>query len=102
VKRNVDYVVVLDDGIRKRHMHETERGQVTRFAVQLELRIGVVWMPVIRYDNAHGFTHKDIYSRDGSVVKEGLDLGIDSALTYGDWDINENWEQYVRQFTGGQ
>jgi hypothetical protein len=69
--------------------------------VQLEVRKAVAWRPVVRYDNSHGFAHKDIYSPDGSVVKEGLDLGVDTALTYGDWDINENWEHYVNQFAEG-
>ena len=31
-----DFVVIFDDGVRKRHYHETEKGQVTYFAVQLD------------------------------------------------------------------
>ena len=33
----VDFVIIFDDGVRKRHYHETERGKVVYFAVQLEL-----------------------------------------------------------------
>ncbi len=35
----VDFVIIFDDGVRKRHYHETERGKVVYFAVQLELEV---------------------------------------------------------------
>jgi hypothetical protein len=31
----VDFLVVFGEGVRKRHYHETEKGEVTYFAVQL-------------------------------------------------------------------
>jgi len=37
MKKTVEYVVVLADGIRKRHRHEIERGRIIAFAVQLEM-----------------------------------------------------------------
>ena len=94
----VDYVVALADGVRKRHVHETARGEVVRFVVQLEARMGDEWCPIIRYDNAHGFAHRDLYEPQGGVVKEVLDLGLDAAMTLGDWDISENWDRYVSRF----
>jgi hypothetical protein len=102
VIRRVEYVVVLAEGVRKRHMHETDRGRVIRFVVQLEVLAAVAWQPVIRYGCAHGFTHRDLYDPDGTVTKEGLDLSLDVALTYGDWDINEHWEQYTKRFMKGK
>ena len=102
MKRKVEYVVVLAEGVRKRHMHETDRGAVVRFAVQLEVAAGVAWRPVVRYDCAHGFSHRDLYEQDGTVTKEGLDLNLEAALTYGDWDINENWARYVERHVGGR
>lgn len=98
----MEYVVVLAEGVRKRHVHETDRGRVVRFVVQLEVFAVVAWQPVIRYDCAHGFTHRDLYDPDGAVTKEGLDLSLEAALTYGDWDINENWKQYVTRFAGSK
>ena len=35
----VDFVVIFDDGVRKRHYHETEKGKVTNFVVQLEIEV---------------------------------------------------------------
>jgi hypothetical protein len=30
-----------------------------------------------------------------------LNLQFESALTYGDWDINENWQKYRNAFLKG-
>ena len=32
--KTVDFVVILDNGVRKRHYHETEKGKVIYFVVQ--------------------------------------------------------------------
>jgi len=96
--KTVNFVVVLDDGVRKRHYHKTEKGHVTNFAVQLELRIQGEWRVVIRYDCSHGFSHVDRYDIKGKKTKKTLDLTFDSALTFGDWDINENWRKYRNAF----
>jgi len=34
-----DFTVVFDEGVRKRHYHETEKGKVIYFAVQLEVNV---------------------------------------------------------------
>ena len=46
--KTVDFVVVFEDGVRKRHYHETDRGKVLYFAVQLEVRVNEDWKPVVR------------------------------------------------------
>jgi hypothetical protein len=80
----VEFVVILDEGVRKRHRHETIAGKVA-----------------IRYDCAHGYAHLDRYDIVGKRTKEALNLHFESALTYGDWDINENWQQYQIAFLKG-
>ena len=97
-KKVVEFVVVLETDVRKRHYHESEKGKVTYFAVQLEIKIKNRWMPVIRYDCAHGFAHIDKYDIHGNQTKQMLDLNFASALTYGDWDINLNWLKYKKEF----
>ena len=37
----------------------------------------------------------------GNQTKTKLNLGFKSALTYGDWDINENWFKYKQEFLKG-
>ena len=56
-----EYVRPLGRGARKRHYHETRRGRVVAFVVQLEVELRDAWVPVIRYDMAHGRAHIDLY-----------------------------------------
>jgi hypothetical protein len=37
----------------------------------------------------------------GKQTKRPLNLQFESALTYGDWDINENWQHYRDAFLKG-
>ena len=97
----VDFVVVFDDGVRNRHYHEMEKGKVTYFAVQLEIEVKGEWKVAIRYDCSHGFSHVDKYDIKGNQTKRLLNLSFESALTYGDWDINKNWLKYKEEFLKG-
>ena len=49
----------------------------------------------------HGYAHVDRYDITGNRTKEALNLHFASALTYGDWDVNENWQQYRDAFLKG-
>ena len=97
----VDFVVIFDDGVRKRHYHETQKGKVTYFTVQLEIKIENEWRVAVRYDCSHGFSHMDKYDIKGKQSKRTLNLSFESALTYGDWDINENWLKHKEEFLKG-
>jgi hypothetical protein len=99
--KSVDFVVVFGEGVRKRHYHETEKGKIIYFAVQLEVKVGEDWKVVLRYDCSHDYSHVDKYDVKGNRVKISLDLSFESALTFGDWDINENWPRYLEQFLRG-
>lgn len=99
-KKIVQYTVILEDGVRKRHYHVRKSGKVISFAVQLEVLVKNQWKPILRYDNAHGFSHIDQYCRNGRSKKISLELGFESALILADWDINNNWEIYVKDFKG--
>jgi hypothetical protein len=45
---------------------ERLKNRILRFTVQLEIIHGEGWLPVVRYDNAHGFCHRDTLHADGS------------------------------------
>jgi len=95
------FIYMLSDQDRKRHEHLTEKGRVLGFVVQYETRVKNKWMPVVRYDTAHGFSHKDLIDPDGS--KEKILIGaveLSEALTFADNDINENWKRYKDRFLG--
>lgn len=98
----VDFVVIFDDEVRKRHYHETEKGKVIYFAVQLEIRANNEWKVAVRYDCSHGFSHMDKYNIKGNKIKKILNLNFESALNYGDWDINKNWLKYKQEFLKGE
>jgi hypothetical protein len=66
--------------VRRRFGYAHDRGEVTRFVVQLEYRLGGAWTPIVRYDHdgatdhgGHDVTeeglHIDIY-RDGETVEQ--------------------------------
>ncbi len=102
VRRITEYVVIFDEGVRKRHYHQTEKGKVIYFAVQLEVKVKDQWNVVIRYDCAHGFSHIDTYDLKGNQRKTDLNLSFESALSYADWDISENWQKYIQKFLRGE
>ncbi len=90
---------MLSDKDRKRHEHMIEKGEVTGFVVQYETLFDDKWVPIVRYDTAHGYAHKDLMNPDGS--KEKIFLGeadFNEVLTLADIDINENWERYKERY----
>ncbi|HLA37087.1 MAG TPA: hypothetical protein VJZ02_01325 [Candidatus Brocadiales bacterium] len=99
-KKKVEYVVILEDGVRKRHYHEREKGKVAAFAVQIEVLVNNQWMPIIRYDASHGSAHVDRFYLDGRKEKIPLGLSFTSAVALADWDINNNWKSYIKDFKG--
>jgi hypothetical protein len=88
----------LGEGVRKRHWHETVRGKVAGFAVQLEVWFGDAWQPILRYDASHGFAHRDVYETPRRKRKERIDLSLPETLTLADRDIDRNWGRYVEAF----
>lgn len=97
-----EYVIILHDGVRKRHYHQTEKGSVQYFVVQLEVNVKDEWKVVIRYDCSHGFAHVDTYDMKGKQRKIELELNFENALSYADWDLNKNWEKYTQKFLRGE
>ena len=96
------YTRALGENARKRHSHKATKGKVVDFVVQLEVKVGGLWKPVIRYDCAHDFAHSDRYNIRGETFKEELYLSYDECLTLADEDINFNWELYADRFLRGE
>jgi hypothetical protein len=57
---------------RLRVSAQKKKGQVSRFVVQYEALIREKWRPIVRYDNSHGFSHKDIIHSKGNIEKQPL------------------------------
>ena len=81
----------------------TDRGRVIQFAAQYETTIAGRRFPVVRFDNAHGFAHRDRLDRRGNVV-EKFPLTTAStpadAIRIGEQDIRTNWRRYRQEFLG--
>lgn len=55
--------------------------QVEHYTVQLEIFHLEDWHPIVRYDNAHGFSHRDVLHVDGTQDKTPIHVG----------DLNESF-----------
>lgn len=100
----ITYSDPLDDAAHewRRMRIWIENGQVVRFVVQYETTINGRRMPVVRYDTAHGFAHRDEMFRNRLSVKTLLPatLTLDQALQVAEADIRHNWRTYRQQFEG--
>ena len=93
-----EFLVPLDLNARMRVRHSVEKGRVKAFTVQLEVLLADRWMPVVRYDTAHDFAHRDLYTKDGKQVKTPLGMDFNQARTFAQQDILTNWQEYRRTF----
>ena len=96
--------------IRRRLGYSHDRGEVTRFVVQLEYLYGDEWTPVVRYDHdpasmhGHDVTdeglHIDVY-RDGETYRQEyvappMPAGV--ALDFAEDHLAENTQRFTRRF----
>jgi hypothetical protein len=75
---------------------------IDQFTVQLELNRDGVWQPVVQYDNAHGFSHRDTLHADGTQEKTSFSMGnLNETFTFAIEDLQANWcthqERYLRE-----
>ena len=100
---SLEYEIPLDDEAREwlRVRIDTEGGDVVAFTVQYETTIGDERAPVVRYDGAHGFAHRDRLDRRGDVVEKHRlpgDPTFKEALDIGVRDLRANWRRYRTAF----
>lgn len=67
--REVEFVIEITPDDRYRRRHRSHKGRILNFVVQYETKIGDKWYPVVRYDTAHGFFHRDLMRLGKSVQK---------------------------------
>ncbi|MDZ7261390.1 MAG: hypothetical protein ONB05_04720 [candidate division KSB1 bacterium] len=75
-----------------------DKGEIQYFVVQYESYIENKWVPIVRYDTAHRFFHKDIINPDGTKTRKTFYLELNEALTFAEVDIKNNWQQYKSQY----
>ena len=82
-------------------LFETERGQILRFVVQLECQFveDGEWLPVVRYDTAHGYAHRDIMHPTKEEEKAEMSVqNYNDALTLAMDDVVEKRYDYRRRY----
>ena len=93
----IEYLFYLsaESADRLRISAQKEKGEILEFVVQYEALISGEWRAVVRYDTAHGFTHKDIIRANGEVIKQSLFFETyNLAFTFATLDLKVNWRQY--------
>lgn len=95
--QEIEYLFYLDseESDRLRIIARKDKGEILEFVAQYEALISGEWRPVVRYDTAHGFAHKDIIKASGEVVKQPLFFEtFNLAFTFATLDLKMNWRQY--------
>lgn len=99
MERTTEYVIRLSPKDRYRHLHVRARDKIVFFRLQLETLVGKEWLPVVRYDTAHGFAHRDLLDQRGHAIKTPLfNQDLNDALTFAENDLKTNWESYRGRF----
>ena len=89
----------LDRTKRLRFRIVTRKGRVVDFLVQLELFVKNKWWPVVRYDFAHGFPHRDVLTTRGEEEKTPLSLeSLEQCVQFAEQDLEDRHEWYIEQF----
>ena len=102
--QEIEYLIYLtaESTDRLRVYAGKEKGQILQFVVQYEALISGDWKPIVRYDTAHGFAHKDIIKANGDIIKQPLFFETyNLAFTYATIDLKTNWKEYKEDIKEG-
>jgi hypothetical protein len=97
---NRPWLVDLEpDVARLRCSYRRRRKRIVQFTVQIEVFHAGQWRPVVRYDNAHGFCHRDTIHADGTQEKIPVYYGeANETFTRAIDDLRENWRDHCNRF----
>lgn len=99
MKKIVEFVIEFDQTCRLRERFIKSQGTIFEFIIQLEIAIGGNWVPIRRYDTAHGFSHCDIIHAHGEIEKEPIPAtNFNEALTIAEHDLRHLWRFYRDEF----
>ncbi len=95
-----EFFIPLPDAATLRVRYLKDRGRILRFVVQLEILIDHDWTPIVRYDNAHQFVHRDDLKPDGSQIKTPPMAFTNNADAFGFalQDLRTNYRFYVQRY----
>jgi len=78
---------------------QTDGKKVTDILVQYDTFLDNKWTPIIRYDCAHGYFHKDVLNPKGNKEKHTIVIqNLEDALLYAEQDIKDRWKFYKTRY----
>ena len=106
-----EWTARVGQSIRRRFGYSHDRGEVTRFVLQLEYHHEDEWLPVVRYDHdevtdhgGHDVTreglHIDVY-RDGEKYEQQFiapPMAVGVAIDLAEDHLRENAPRFIRRF----
>ena len=76
-----------------------DRGEIRSFVVQYEAIFESYWQPIVRYDTAHGFAHRDLYHPSLPTEKQSLPVDdLNRAFTFAVKDSKMQWRYYREKY----
>jgi hypothetical protein len=101
-RREESFVAKLNElGDLMRVSFSKDGGAIVRFSVQYEAMIAGELKPVVRYDTAHGFAHRDMLDAVGSTRywdRMSERPSYRESLSDAIQDIKNNWRRYREDF----
>ncbi len=93
------FVRVAPGEAQIRCMYRRRGALVELFIVQVEIIVEAVWQPIVRYDNAHGFCHRDTIHADGTQDKTPVFVGdLNQTFTHAIDELKANWESHRARY----
>jgi|SRR5581483_5455202 hypothetical protein len=97
--RTVEFRRLFDEKNAARIRFVLDRDQVIEFIVQLECLFDDEWVPIVRYDTAHGFAHRDLLHPSRPTEKKEMPVNnFNEGLTFAIRDLAVNWEKYRERY----
>ena len=99
--REIEFLSILDKPghNRLRVLLKVDKGELIDVVYQYEAFIDKIWTPIVRYDCAHGFFHRDILNPNGDKEKQEITIdNLKSASKYAEQDLRDRWEWYRERF----
>ncbi|MEO5571825.1 MAG: hypothetical protein ABIT08_00310 [Bacteroidia bacterium] len=88
-----------DDNERMRVRLTIKKGELTDIVFQYESLIEKKWTPIVRYDMAHNFFHRDVLKPNGEKEKTVIEItGLQEASIFAEQDIKDKWEFYKQRY----
>jgi hypothetical protein len=86
-------------GVIIRVRFQQDHGRIVWFVVQLEIILDEQWLPVTRYDTAHGFVHRDDLQPNGEQIKTPLVFpSYEDGMTFAIRDLRTNAAWHVERY----